>query len=115
MFKYLLFILVAVSFVYILISLKEYTIYTDDSTVKYKLTPLDEKFITKHGKLVENLPKENGVFFTNTKWNSNNSNHLKFKNNYILVEPGYYYYNFPDNEYYISNSLLFMPIKKNNN
>ena len=79
--------------------------FIDKNKVKYILNNSDKNYFKRYGKELVNqtkLPK-NGIFYTTTPWSTKNNNYFKYKENYYIIEPGYYYNIIPEMEFYINS------------
>jgi hypothetical protein len=70
--------------------IKYHIVYIDENTVKYKLNKRDIEYFEKYSKITD--PKYNDIFYTKTPWSTSTFNYLIYKDNYYIVEPGYYYH-----------------------
>ena len=77
----------------------------NENTIKYKYT----KFLNSEPLKLSEL-KESDFFFTTKKWSTKNNNYILFKDNYYIIEPGFYYYNF-NCKLFINNDININKIK----
>lgn len=108
---FIIFILTILVIYYLFNKSLEYKILIDDR-IKYILNDKFIDLIKRNGKEMDNIPEEYGVFYTLTKWNSNNNNYLLYNDKYYIIEPGYYYVTKKDVKFFINKlTIIFMEIK----
>jgi len=54
---------------------------------------------------LKDVPK-NVIWYTTVPWKARKGNYLKFKKNYYIIEPGYYYLNNDSVELFTNNNIL---------
>jgi hypothetical protein len=113
MFKTILPVLVVLIVFYYVVKwlmLSKHEIFTEANRIKYVMYDSDKEYIKKFSKQMTDLPPTTpGVFYTETKWKSNNNNYCFFKGKYYIIEPGYYYVYTPEAVYHIDKiKILFL-------
>ena len=94
LFKQTLIIVIVLILTYSIIKfilISNHKIFIENSVVKYPLTQTDKDYFKRYsikGKLFDN----HKIFYTKCKWSTKNNNYILFKDDYYIIEPGYYYY-----------------------
>ena len=88
MFKLILLITaIVVSLIIVYIYFKKDKLNFNNDVIKYKCTSNFKYTTVKLSDI-----KEFDIFFTPKRWSTKNNNYILFKDNYYIIEPGYYYY-----------------------
>ena len=95
MFKQILIILILIILTYFIVNtiiIKTHKIFIENNKIKYSLSKRDLEHLKKYSKKSNIKDIYNIVFYTDKKWSTKNNNHVKYKDRYYIIEPGYYYY-----------------------
>jgi len=113
MFKlcFTLFLLIIITyFVLKYILVKYHKLYLSNEIVKYPLRGKDLEYLKTYSYESSELVQYD-VFYTTTEWSTKRNNYLSFKDDYYIIEPGYYYYYIPGVDLFLETSLFLL--KKN--